>query len=384
MAHILLVANWDWVLFHFRLPLARGLCQAGHRVTLVAPAGDYTDRLKSLGYTVADWPLERRSTNPAGELRAVVRLHALYVRLRPDVVHHFTIKPNLYGSLACWWMGAQRPRVINTFSGLGFLFWSSWRARVLRRLLLPLLRGALGQHCQWTVFQNRADRERFITDRLVWPDRARLIPGSGVDTTAFFPASKARRQRPVVLTAVRLLWDKGLADLVQAARILRRQRIDVEFWVAGGPDTGNPANIPDSVLYAWRASGLIRLLGHQEDIAGLLRQADIGLLASHHEGFSRFLLEAAATGLPLIATDIPGCRMLVRPGRNGTLVAPRAPAAIAAAVADLLANPGQMARYGCESRGIAEAEYSEERIVAQYLDLYQDVCRDEAASFCTI
>ncbi len=374
MPHILLVANWDWVLFHFRLPLARALKDAGHQVTLVAPAGRYTDPMKTRGYSVVNWPLNRRSTNPAGELKAIFRVRALYLVLRPDVVHHFTIKPNFYGSLACCWMGAKRPRVINTFSGLGFLFWTSWRARLLRGLLRPLLRCALGRRGAWTVFQNHADGERLLAAGLVRPESARLIPGSGVDTREFHPVPRARQRRPIVLTAARLLWDKGLAEVVEAARILRRQRVDVEFWVAGGPDPGNPADIPKSVLKTWEDEGLVRLWGHQDNMGGLLRQADIGLLASHHEGLSRFLLEAASTGLPLVATDIPGCRAIVREGRNGTLVPPHAPAAIAAAVAALLADPGRMERYGRASRGIIETEYSEERIVAQYLELYRDVC----------
>ena len=375
MSHILLVANWDWVLFNFRLPLARGLTEAGHRVTLVAPAGHYTEKLKALGYAVVDWPLDRRSVNPASELRAVLRLRTLYASLRPDVVHHFTIKPNVYGSLACRALGARRPRVINTFSGLGFLFWTSWRARLLRGMLQPLLRGALGQPGCWTVFQNPADLERLAAAALVRRESTRLIPGSGVDIRAFQPVSRSGSEPAVVLTAARLLWDKGLAELVEAARILRRQRIHAEFWIAGGADAGNPASLPDTVLRAWQSEGLVRLLGHQPDIAALLRQADIGLLASHHEGFPRFLLEAAASGLPLVATDIPGCRMIVRPGRNGTLVPLHAPDALAAALAELLADAGRRARYGRESRRIAETEYSNERIVAQYLALYRDVCR---------
>lgn len=375
MAHILLVANWDWVLFQFRLPLARVLTAAGHQVTMAAPAGLYTERLQALGYVVLDWPLQRRGAHPGGECRAIRSLHSLYTRLRPDVVHHFTIKPNFYGSLVCCWMGARRPRVINTFSGLGFLFWTSWRARLLRGLLQPLLRWALGHPSHWTVFQNGADQQRLSAAGMAHAARTRLIPGSGVDTRVFYPVPKTRRPRPIVLTATRLLWDKGLAEVVQAARLLRARGLDIEFWVAGGSDPGNPANLPASVLRAWEAEGLVRLLGHREDIVNLLQQADIGMLASHHEGFSRFLLEAASAGLPLVATDIPGCRPIVRPGLNGTLVAPRQPAALAAAVADLLADPAAMARYGRASRAIVEAEYSEECIAAQYLDLYRDVCR---------
>lgn len=375
MPHILLVANWDWVLFNFRLPLARVLTDAGHRVTLVAPAGRYSEALRASGYAVMDWPLSRRSTNPAAEIRAIFRLRALYSRLRPDVVHHFTIKPNFYGSLVCWAMGARRPRVINTFSGLGFLFWKTARARLLRGLLQPFLRGALGRPGYWTVFQNAADLERLASAGLVRPERSRLIPGSGVDTRAFHPVSKSAPRKTIVLTAARLLWDKGLAEVVEAARILRRGHVAAEFWIAGGPDASNPANVPGRVLEAWREEGLVRLLGHQEDMAGLLGQADIGLLASHHEGFPRFLLEAASTGLPLIATDIPGCRMIVRPGRNGMLVPLASPTALAAAIGELVASPETMARYGRESRRIVEAEYSEERIMTQYLDLYTDVCR---------
>jgi glycosyltransferase involved in cell wall biosynthesis len=403
-SRILLVANWDWVIYNFRLPLAAALVKAGYEVIVICPLGIYTEQIRALGYQVELWPLSRRSTNPIHEAVAIRKLHALYARLRPGIVHHFTIKPNFYGSVAALTMLSRKPRVINTFTGLGFFFSKHKRAQALRGALLPVLRASLLHQTNWTVFQNPADLELFLGHGLGSPERARLIPGSGVDTTRFQPvhfnqdaqnrSSEAAHgdgfpiplapplrtpcaaihpRTPIVLTGARLLWDKGISDIVKAAQLLRHRSIAVEFQIAGGPDPGNLAAIPTRVLKGWEEQGLVRFLGHRDDVRELLMAADLALLPSYHEGLPRFLLEAAASGLPLIGTDIPGCRMIIRSGINGVLVPPKSPEAIADTIVNLLSRPDVMANYGHASRRIAETEYSEQKIVSQYLSLYLDV-----------
>lgn len=377
MDRVLIVANWDWVIYNFRLPLARALVKAGYEVILVCPQGIYVDRIRALGYRVELWPLSRRSTNPVVELLAVGRLRSLYARLAPTVAHHFTLKPSFYGSLAAFTLGSSKPVVINTFTGLGFFFSSRRLAAFLRGCLMPLLRPSLRQSANWTIFQNGADRETFLKARLALPQTSRVIAGSGVDVahfrcklSGFLPGSAPV---PVIFTAARLLWDKGIHEIVQAAEILRRRKICVEFWIAGAADRGNLAAIPQATIAQWGRQGLVQFLGHREDMRDLLEKADIALLASEHEGLPRFLLEAAACGLPLIGTDIPGCRMIVRDGVNGSLVPVKSPEAIADAAAALLSDPERMRRYAAASRRIAETEYSEETIMAEYLNLYAAV-----------
>jgi len=369
---VLLVANWDWVLYNFRLPLAAALRRAGYDVLLVCPQGRYGEEMRNSGFKVIDWPVARRSVNPVRELAAVVRLIGIYRSLRPAVVHHFTIKPNFYGSLAAWALPGCRCRVINTFSGLGFLFTQAVRARLASVIVLPLFRLVMRRGRHWSVFHTRSDLDRLVRLGLGSVERARLIPGSGVDIARFRPGPARTSHPPVAVTGARLLWDKGIGDFVEAARLLRREGVAAEFWIAGEADRGNPSCIPSEVLGRWQREGIVRLLGHQR-MDEVLARADIAVLPSYHEGVPRFLLESAAAGLPLIATDIEGCRMLVCPGKNGMLVPPGCPEALAGALRILITDPDLRRTYGTASQELAE-RHSEERIIEQYLRLYQEVC----------
>ena len=369
---VLLVANWDWVLYNFRLPLAAALRRAGYEVLLVCPRGRYTGEICKLGFQVVEWPLVRRSINPLRELRAVVRLIRIYRSLKPQIVHHFTIKPSFYGSVAAWTVRGYQCTVINTFSGLGFLFTQDARARVLRAIVVPLFRVVMRAGSHWSVFHTHSDLDRFVRLHLCGAERAKLIPGSGVDTARFAPGPPRGSHTPVAVTGARLLWDKGIGDFVEAARLLRREGVAAEFWIAGGEDRGNPSCIPTDVLRGWQREGIVRLLGHQR-MDEVLARADIAVLPSYHEGVPRFLVESAAAGLPLVATDIEGCRSVVCPGKNGMVVPPRRPDILAGALRILIADADLRRKYGTASQELAE-HHSEQRIIEQYLHLYQEVC----------
>jgi glycosyltransferase involved in cell wall biosynthesis len=233
---VLLVANWDWVLYNFRLPLAAALRRAGYDVLLLCPQGRYAEEMRKSGFEVIDWRLARKSVNPARELAAIVRLIGIYRSLQPAVIHHFTIKPNFYGSLAAWALPGCRCPVINTFSGLGFLFTQTVRARLVRAIVLPLFRFVMRHGRNWSVFHTSSDLDRCVRMGLGRACRARLIPGSGVNTARFRPGPPRTSHTPVAVTGARLLWDKGIGDFVEAARLLRREGVAAEFWIAGEAD----------------------------------------------------------------------------------------------------------------------------------------------------
>ncbi|HZU06163.1 MAG TPA: glycosyltransferase family 4 protein [Chloroflexota bacterium] len=372
MASVALVAHWDWVLYHFRLPLAQRLRARGATVTFICPPGPYVPGLQAAGFRWLPWPVARRSLHPLREARAVARLARLYRRERFAAVQHFTIKPILYGSLAARRAGG--PVVLNTFTGLGFLFSRHPLAAALRVAVLPLLRGLLHAPATYTVFQNPADQARLVGTRLVPAARARLIPGTGVDVQRFAPApAGANDAAPVALLAARLLWDKGVGEFVAAARQLRAAGVAAQFWVAGAPDPGNPACIPAAQLARWQAEGAVTFLGPVADMPALLRQAAVAVLPSYYpEGAPRFLMEAAAAGLPLVGSDIPGCRMVIEPGVNGLLVPPRDAAALAAALARLLRDPAARAAMGRASRALAVARFDEQVLLDAYEALYRE------------
>lgn len=367
---VALVAHWDWVLYNFRLPLARRLRDLGAEAVFVSPPGRYVPLLERAGFRWAAWTVERRSLNPLGEAVSVVRLAHLYRRERFGAVHHFTIKPVLYGTLAACLAGV--PRVINTFTGLGFLFSEAGSARGLRAAVLPLLRWALHRNAVVTVFQNLEDRDRFLSAGLLPISQSRVIAGSGVDVARFAPAPPATGL-PVALLAARLLWDKGVAEFVDAARRLRAWGVEARYWVAGEADPGNPKSIAVEQLTRWAEEGPVEFLGHRADMPALLRQVHVAVLPSYHEGVPKFLLEAAAAGLPLVASDIPGCRAVVQPEVNGLLVPPRNPEALAAALARLLRDAGLRQAMGAAARATAVERFDERQIADRYESLYREV-----------
>src|SRR5215470_14768659 len=370
MTRVALVSHWDWVLYNFRLPLAKRLRARGLDVTFVCPRGEYVDALEAAGFGWSPWPLSRRGMNPVAETASVARLATLYRRHRFAAVQHFTIKPILYGSLGA--AMARIPAVINTFTGLGFLFSDDRRAGGLRRLVFPLLRRLLHRGSTQTVFQNQADRARLVNDGLAPVARTHVIPGSGVDVKKFTPAAaRSPDGEIVVLMAGRLLFDKGVAEFVETARKLRDGRFKTRFWIAGKADEGNPRCVPAEVLDQWRREGAVELLGHRDDMPELLQQASIAVLPSYHEGVPRFLLEAAATGLPLVGSDIEGCRTIIQDGVNGLLVRPRDAESLMRAISRLVSDPDLRARMGAASRDVAVAEFEEEAILDGYEAVYR-------------
>jgi len=381
MSKILLVANSDWMLYNFRLPMAEAFRAQGHDVVLICPLGRYETELRASGFRCVNWRLSRGGLNPFGELLAAIRLFGIYRREAPDIVQHFTIKPNLYGSLvlrAARFVRAIRRDVIcvNTFTGLGFVFSTHRAASLLRFFVQPLLRFALATPRTMVVFQNKQDLGLFLRAGLVTPERGQLIVSSGVDTSRFHPngaANPAHANAPqTVVMASRVLWDKGVGVYAEASRVLRRRGSNTRFLLVGEPDPASPGSIPIEKLEEWQKEGLIEWLGHRADMPEILRHADIAVLPSNYnEGVPRVLLEAAATGLPIVATDIEGCRVIVRPGQNGLLVPPRNPTALSNAIERLTQDPNLRREMGRESFRIATTEFDERMIVAQWLAYYE-------------
>ena len=379
MAKVLMVAHWDWVLYNFRLPLARALREKGFEVIFVCPYGEYVPKLKEEGFCWIHWAIVRRSLNPVRELIAILHLASIYQREQPQIVHHFTIKPNLYGSIAAFLTGTRG--VINTFEGLGFLFSEYPLAISLRSVVLPIAKLAFKASKGWCIFLNQQDLETCLRLKLILPERAIVITSIGVDTKKFRPnhefLSNNHEHPIVVLMAARLLWDKGVREFVEAARVLKARGLQVEFWLAGKPDNGNPMCVPEEFLKKWQEEGLINWLGHRDDMPNLLQQVDIAVLPSYHEGVPRFLLEAAACGLPLVATDIEGCRVVVRDGVNGFLVPVKDPYALADAIETLIKKPELRRQMGIASRKIVEAEFDERIILNKWLALYDRVLNSD-------
>ena len=370
---IVLFANTEWYLYNFRRSLALALRDAGHDVLLLSPDGPYGEKLRSLGLRWHPLPMDRRSLNPLREGLLFVHLWRLLRREQPEVVHSFTIKSAVYGSLAARLAGV--PARVNAVAGMGYVFISdSLNARVLRPLVRTSLKLALGGRNARLVLQNPDDVALFARAGLVDESQVRMIPGSGVDCSRFLPDPNRQVElRLRVLLPARLLWDKGLAEYVQAARVMHSQGRPIDFLLAGDPDPGNPAAVPEANVREWVMQGLVQWLGHVDDMPGLLRSVDIVALPSYREGLPKGLIEAAASGCALVTTDVPGCREVVTHNVDGLLVPVRDGKALAQAIARLQDKPALRARLADAGRRKALAQFDERIVVRETMAVYREL-----------
>jgi glycosyltransferase involved in cell wall biosynthesis len=363
---IVLFANTDWYLYNFRLDLAQMLKARGDEVVLVSPSGEYVARLKTLGFRWMEFPIDRRGMNPLAELHSLVRLTRLYRQERPALVHHFTIKCVLYGTIAARLTGVGA--IVNSITGLGYVFLPGKTGkRLLRSMVLLGYRLFLGR--TQVIFENEDDQQAFLHFGLIRPEDGHLIPGVGVDTHHFIP-SEVPRGVPVILLASRLLWDKGIGEFVQASRHLRKEGVAARFALAGRSDPGNPAFIPQAQVEAWTREGVIEWWGWIEDMPKAMARTSIVCLPSYREGLPTVLIEAAACGRPVVASDVPGCRLAVQDGVSGLLVRERDAAALAEGLRRLIQDPGLCQEMGRAGRCLVEEMFSSSRILDAILRVY--------------
>ena len=369
MSKILLFANTDWYLYNFRLAFAHELQSRGYEVILVSPPGDFHEQLQANGFRWISFPLSRQGTNPFNEMQTLWRLIRIYHHEKPDILHHFTIKPVIYGSLAAHLLRIKG--IVNSITGLGHLFIdNSLFTRIVRSLAKILYR--LSLHSTQVIFENPEDRDTFVQNRFLKPEQAHLILGTGVDVQKFRP-SPNKDDPPLVLFASRLLVTKGLLEFVEAARILHKKGLRARFAIAGTPDPGNPASVSPEQISAWERSCQVEVWGWQGDMPSALATSDIFCLSSYREGVPSALLEACASGLPIVATNVPGCRDVVIHGVNGLLVPPQDSEALADALERLLVDPNLRDKMGKMGRQFAVDKFSLDKIIKQTLSVYPKV-----------
>jgi glycosyltransferase involved in cell wall biosynthesis len=368
-ARIVLVVNEDWMFWSHRLALARAARDAGAEVTVATRVGAHGARIAGEGFHLVSLGWRRGARNPAVELRALWRLFRLYRRVRPDLVHHVGVKAALYGGAAAWIArsGAQ----VHTLAGFGWVSTSSRRrARILRVLVHVAFRRVLSRAGAHLVVQNPDDEAEVRRADLFAAERVHLVPGSGVDTRRFAPSPEPAGPVTAVL-AGRLVRSKGVVELAEAARMLRARGARVRVRLVGDPDPENPETVTAAQLRGWHAEGILEWTARVDDMAAVWSEAHIGVLPSYREGMPRTLLEAAACGRALVATNVPGCREIVRDGDSGLLVPLHDVAALADAIARLAGDDSLRRRMGRRARERVEASYGDGVIVAQMLSLYR-------------
>jgi glycosyltransferase involved in cell wall biosynthesis len=364
---LLFVVTEDWYFVSHRLLLAVAALEVGYDVAVATRVKQHAETIRRAGIRVIPFELSRRIGNPLLELMG---LFFLYRREFPDIVHHVALKPVFLGGIAGWLAGI--PSQVNAVAGLGWLFISRTRKA---RWMSPLIRWILARllsapRCR-VIVQNPDDAE-LLKKSGVDGSNLRMIRGAGIDTTEYSPMSEAREPICVVLAA-RILWDKGVGEFVEAARQLTQDGVKARFILVGDPDPDNPAAVPEATLYAWQKEKVVEQWGYRDDMVSVFHAAHVVCLPSYREGLPKVLLEAAACSRPIVATDVPGCREVVREGENGLLVPARDVQALADALLCLIKNPELRDEMGHRGRKIVLKEFSSEKVIAQTLDLYEEL-----------
>lgn len=364
---IILLANTDWYLYNYQLNLAQKIIDDGHEVILISPPGKFGRILMNSGLNWRPFPLSRRGLNPISETGSIMKLTNLYRQIKPDITHHFTAKCILYGSFAA--KMSRVPQIINAVTGRGYIYsHNDWSTAAARKIISPIFKLAL--YGTEVIFQNEEDRNFFLGKKIINEDHAHLIPGSGVDVDKFqvspFPSGK-----PIILMPSRMLWSKGVNEFITAASIFKKNGVDALFVLVGEPDPGNPDSIPVNQLEEWDRLENVEWWGWQDDMVKVFQKSTVVCLPSYYgEGLPKSLIEGASSGRPLVATDIPGCREVIRQGINGYLVPIKDGDSLAEAIEKIITDKHLAKQMGRNSRKIVECRYSTEIINNATISIY--------------
>ncbi len=354
---------------NFRSGLIRALMAAGFKVATAAPADVKADaELLAMGCTVHHVGMNAKGLSPLDDLSTLWAYRSIMRAVRPCAFLGYTVKPNVYGGMAA--RMTNIPHIAN-ISGLGTAFISR---NFVTHIVSILYRIGLAKSST-VFFQNTDDRDLFVHEKLIRREQAFLVPGSGIDTDYFAPGSMQPKAAKHFLMVARLLRDKGVIEFVDAARILKKHHPDLRFSIVGFLDVQNRTAISRSEVDAWVSEGIIEYIPPVDDVRPIIASCDAVVLPSYREGTSRVLLEAAAMAKPAIASDVPGCREVVREGINGYLCAPRDAQSLANAMLKLSTVDGEkLQSMGRAGRDLVMTEFSQSRVSTLYLDALRRVC----------
>jgi glycosyltransferase involved in cell wall biosynthesis len=369
MLKIILVANTSWNIYNFRAGLVNFLLSQGYKIYILAPKDAYTEKIQAWNVEYREIILENKGTNPLKDLAFHRQLLRIYRQIQPDVVLHFTIKPNIYGTLACYRLKIP---CINNVSGLGTTFLhKNFASRIAHFLYRLAFRFA-----SKVFFQNAEDRTLFIQKKLVKPEISDLLPGSGVNLEKFAPMPSTAKENFVFLMIARLIYDKGVREFVEACKIVKKQYPKAIFRLLGDFEDNpeNPLNITPQEVEIWQND--VEYLGKKADVRPYIAEADVVVLPSYREGTPRSLLEAAAMAKPLIATNVAGCKEVVKNNENGFLCKARSAESLAQAmIRMLLLSEKERQEMGANSRKLVETHFDEKIVFEKYILAIQEILK---------
>jgi len=367
---IIFLYNSASYLYHFRISLMLAMKKRGWQVIALSPYDECAKKIQENGITYFDFRFKRKGRNPLSDLWMLIRLVKFYNQEKPKIVHHFTIKPVIYGTLAA--RICRIHGIVNLVPGLGFVF---SQGGILQQIVEKMYRFSFSSRVR-VIFQNRNDLNFFVKTKLVNRKQTHLICGSGVNIKLYslnnYPQDNFPREIIFTLIA-RMLWDKGISEFVKAAKIVNEKNPHTRFWLIGDPDRGNPSSIPLSWLKNLKSLDYIKWIEHKDDIKPYIAKSSVIVLPSYREGAPRSLIEAASMSKPIIAADVPGCREIVKNKVNGLLVSKKNAALLSQAMLTLADNPSQRKKMGYASRKIALKSFDERLIIRKTIKIYREL-----------
>lgn len=358
---IAIVLNTSWNIYNFRMNFVKALLEAGHEVHTVAPTDNYTHHLTEAGCIHHSVKMDSRGANPIRDIALLFELFFIYRRMKPDVVLHYTIKPNVYGTFAA---ALLRIPVVNNVCGLGTVF---LKDNLVSKVAMLLYRLSF-RYPKKVFFQNPDDLNLFVTKKLVPEAAADILPGSGIDLNRFKPAAFSRNDKFTFLLISRLISDKGIFEFIEAVEKLKSEGVNAHFQVLGAKDPLHQRGIKVEVIDRWIANNIIEYLGTTDNVSQYIQKADCVVLPSYREGTPRTLLEAASTAKPIIATDVPGCNNIVKDQYNGLLCKMKDTSDLAAKMVQMASfDDDTLKRFGSNGREKVEREFDENLVINKYL-----------------
>jgi glycosyltransferase involved in cell wall biosynthesis len=359
---IAIVLNTSWNIYNFRKNFIQALQAKGHEIHTIAPVDKYTKRLEEIGCIHHKVTMDSRGVNPIKDLALILELGWIYRKVKPDIILHYTIKPNVYGTLAASFL---RIPVINNVCGLGTVF---LKKNLTSAIAISLYRLSF-RFAKKVFFQNPEDKALFVSKQLVSEQAADLVQGSGIDTNHFKASDFSRNRQFTFLLISRLITDKGILEYVSAIRKLKEQGTTFRFQLLGAPDPKHTRGIKDAVIKGWIDTNIVEYLGTTDDVRPFINSADCIVLPSYREGTPRTLLEAASSAKPIIATDVPGCHQVVQHGVNGFLCNLKDSEDLASKMEAMGNLDDQTLKiFGERGREKVKVEFDEKLVIGKYMD----------------
>ncbi len=364
---VVITINTAWNIYNFRRGLIKALQDEGIEVIAVSPKDEYSAMVKSLGCKHYPIKMENKGTNPFNDYKLYRTLLKVYERIQPDFILHYTIKPNIYGTLAAKKLGIP---VINNVSGLGTIFLHNHPLYKVARSLYKIA----FKHPKKVFFQNCDDLKLFLDYGLIKKEITAVLPGSGVNINELIYHEVNKKSSFTFLMLARVLYDKGVQEYVEASNILKAKGYEFEAQLAGSLDELSNMGVPKSTVLDWHNKGLINYLGEVNKVSELIINSQCVVLPSYREGTPKSLLEAGAIGRPIIATNVPGCREVVIHNENGYLCEAKNPNSLADMMGKMLdANENTLKRLGARSRKLIEEKFDERIVIGKYLEVIKSL-----------